>query len=65
MKSRSECDFADAQITISEQITRSGETSARDVLDKLDAGYLLEIFAQMARVHVHCFRDFGQGKLFA
>src|SRR5690242_18386232 len=42
LKSRSECDFADRQITISEQITRGGETSACDVLDKIYTRYLLE-----------------------
>ena len=64
LKSCSECDFADAQITVSQQITRGGETSARDVLDKIDTSHLLEVFAQIIRVHVDRSRDFLQGELF-
>ena len=65
LKSRSECDFADVQITVSQQITCGDEASARDVLDKIDTGHLLEIFAQIIGVYVHRFRDFRQRKLFA
>jgi hypothetical protein len=63
LKSSGERDFTDAQIAISQQITRGVEPSARDILDKINAGYLLEIFAQMIRVHVDRFRDFLQGEL--
>ena len=62
LKSRSERDFTDAQIAVSQKITRIFEPSARDVLDKIYAGYLLEIFAQMIRVNVDRFRDFRSGK---
>ena len=65
LKPRGERDFTDAQIAISQQITRSVEPGACNILDKINAGYLLKIFAQMIRVHVNHLRDFGQGKLFA
>lgn len=64
LKPRSERDFTDAQIAISQQITRGIEPGARNILDKINAGYLLKIFAQMVRVLVDRFRDFLQGKLF-
>src|SRR5262249_21724691 len=65
LKSRSKCDFADAHIRVSQQITRSGEPSACDVLDKIDTGHLLEVLAQIIRVHIGRLRDSFQGKLFA
>ena len=37
---------------------------ARDIPDKIYAGHLLEIFAQMIRVHADGFRNLGQRKLF-
>jgi hypothetical protein len=37
----------------------------RDVVNKLYAGYLFEILAQIIRVHVDHFCDSGQGELFA
>jgi hypothetical protein len=58
-------DFTDAQITVSQEITRVLEPSVRDVVDKLYAGYLFEILAQIIRVHVDHFCDSGQGELFA
>jgi hypothetical protein len=48
-------DFTDAQITVSQEITRVLEPSVRDVVDKLYAGYLFEILAQIIRVHVDHF----------
>ena len=65
LKSHSERDFTDAQIWVSQEVTGSFEPSARDILDKIYAGHLLEAFTQMIRVHADRFRDFGQGKLFA
>ena len=65
LKSHSERDFTDAQIWVSQEVTGSFEPSARDILDKICAGDLLEVFTQMIRVHADRFRDFGQGKPFA
>ena len=45
LKSRSECDFADAHITVSQEVTGGDEASARDVLDEIDTSHVLEIFA--------------------
>jgi hypothetical protein len=64
LKSNSERDFADAQIWFSQEIARGVEPGARDILDKIYASYLFEIFTQMIRVHVDRFRDFLQGELF-
>ena len=58
LKSSGERDFTDAQIAISQQITRGVEPRARDILDEINAGYLLEIFTQVIRVHVDRFRNF-------
>ena len=65
LKSHSERDFTDAQTWISQEITRVLEPSVRDVVDKIYAGYLFEILAQIIRVHVDRFCDSGQGELFA
>jgi hypothetical protein len=65
LKSHSERDFTDAQTRISQEITRVLEPSVRDVVNKLYAGYLFEILAQIIRVHVDHFCDSGQGELFA
>ena len=64
LKPRRESDFTYAQTGVSQQIIRDGETSAGDILDEIDTSHPLEIFAQIIRVHVHSFRNFGQGKLF-
>jgi len=63
LKTGSERDFTDAQIWVSQEGTGSFEPSARDILDKIYAGHLLEVFAQMIRVHADRFRDFLQGEL--
>ena len=65
LKARRERDFADAQITVSQEITRSVETSACDVFDKLYTGYLLEFFAEIIRVNIDRFRHPREGKFFA
>jgi hypothetical protein len=65
LKARRERDFADAQITVSQEITRSVETSACDVFDKLHTGYLLEFFAEIIRVNIDRFRHPREGKFFA
>ena len=63
LKPSRERDFTDAQIAISQKITRICEPGARDIVDEIYAGYLLEIFTQVIRVHVDRFRDFLQGEL--
>jgi hypothetical protein len=65
LKSRGERDFTDAQFRVAQKITRICEPSARDILDEIYAGYLLEIFTQVIGVHFDDVRDSGQGKLFA
>lgn len=45
LESRSECDFANAQFGVSQEVTCGEEASARDVLDKIDTNHLLEILA--------------------
>ena len=66
LKSRGERDVTDAQTwIIAGDHTHFRTGCVRDVLDKVYAGYLLEIFAQIIRVHVDRFRDSGQGELFA
>jgi hypothetical protein len=59
LKSRSERDFADAPIAVSQEITRGVEPSARDILDKIYAGYPPEIFTQVIGVRVNDACDFG------
>jgi hypothetical protein len=65
LKSCREGDFTNAQILILQEGTGSFEASACDILDKINAGYLFEIFTQMVRVHFDHLRHFGQGKFFA
>ena len=65
LKSHCERDFTDAKTRISQEITRVLEPSVRDVVNKLYAGYLFEILAQIIRVHVDRFCDSGQRELFA
>ena len=43
-----ECDFADAKIDIAQKLARLFEASACDVFDKIYAGDLLELFAEMS-----------------
>ena len=47
LKPDRECDFTDAQIGIQQQIARFIESGAGHVVDKIYAGDLLELFAQM------------------
>jgi hypothetical protein len=65
LKARGERDFTDAQFWVAQKITRTCEPGARDILDEIYAGYLLEIFAQVIGVHFDDVCDFGQRKLFA
>jgi len=65
LKPRRERDFTDAQLGVAQKITRICEPDARNVLDEIYAGYLLEIFTQVIGVHVNDLCDFSQGKLFA
>jgi len=64
LKSRGERDLADAQIWVAQEITRICESSPRNILHEICAGYLLEIFTQVIGIDTNDLRDFGQGKLF-
>jgi hypothetical protein len=46
-------------------LSRARAATARDVVDKIYAGYPFEILAQIIRVHGDHFCDSGQGELFA
>jgi hypothetical protein len=59
LKARGERDFTDAQFGVTQKITRICEPDARDILDEIYAGYLLEIFTQVIGVHVNDVCDFG------
>jgi len=45
LESRGECNFANAQTTVLQQITRGRKASAGDVIDKIDTSHLFEILA--------------------
>ena len=49
LESDGEGDFTDAKIGVPQKIARFFEPSARDIVDKIYAGDLLEILAQMIR----------------
>lgn len=63
LEPHSERDFADAQIRIQQQIARFVESGACHVIDKIYAGDLPELFAQMIRVDIDRFRHFGEREL--
>src|SRR6266542_973486 len=65
LEPHSECDFADAQIRIQQQIARFVESGACHVIDKIYAGDLLELLAEMIRADVDCSRYFVERKFFA
>src|SRR5262245_45733361 len=64
LKSDGECDFADTAIRISQEITRVLEPSMREILDKVYAGHVLKLFAQMIRTKADHFRHLPQRKFF-
>ena len=51
LKSDRERDFADAKIKVVQKCARFYKSPTRDVVDKIDARYFLELFAQMGRAH--------------
>jgi hypothetical protein len=59
------CDFADPKIDIVQKPARLFEARAGDVTDKIYAGHLLELFAQMIRTDAHRFRYFCKRKFIA
>src|SRR6184192_2382481 len=64
LKPDGERDLADTQIRIQQEITGFFESDACDVIDKIYAGDLLELFAQMIRADIDRFRYLRQRKLF-
>jgi hypothetical protein len=64
LKPDRESDLTNAQTRILQKIARFVESGARHVIDKIYAGDLLELFAQMIAADVHRFRYFLQGKRF-
>ena len=64
MKPDRECDLTDTQTPILQEVARFFESRAGDVIDKIHAGDLLELFAQMIRTAIDRACHFGQRKLF-
>ena len=64
MESDSKCYFAHAKIAIFQKSACFLEPAARNVIDKLYAGHLFELFAQMRRIDPDRLRYFAQRKLF-
>ena len=58
-------DFADAQICVSQELTRVFEAYARNVLHEIYARNLLKFFAQMIRADVDCLRHLLERKFLA
>jgi hypothetical protein len=59
-----ECDLANSKIDIVQKPARLFEASARNVLDKICAGDLLELLAEMIPANVRRFRYSREGKFF-
>ena len=57
LKANRKRDFADAQIRIAQEIAGLLDAAATDVGDKIFAGDLLELLAQVVRAHLHRLRD--------
>ena len=64
MKSNSKCDFAHPKIDIFQKFPRFVEPGAGNVIDKLYARHLFELFAQMSRIDPDRLRDFAKGNFF-
>ena len=58
MKSDGERSFAHAKIEIVQKLARVFEAISRDVIDKLNAGHLFELLAQVSRINSDRVRDF-------
>ena len=63
MKADREADFADAKIDIFQKRARFFDSGAGHIIDKVYAGYLLELLTQVVRTDIDRFRDLGQRKL--
>ena len=64
LKARRERDFANAQITVSQEIARVLKSGARDILNESYPSHLLKFFAEIVRADVHGFRCFAQRNFF-
>src|SRR5262249_60763210 len=60
-----ERNFADAKIGIFQKFACLLEPGLSDVIDKLDAGHLLKLFAQMGWINSSCACNAAQRKRFA
>jgi len=58
LKSDGERSFAHAKIEIVQKLARVFEAISRDVIDKLNAGHLFELLAQVSRINSDRVRDF-------
>jgi len=56
--------FTDAQIRVEQEILGFLDAHAGDVIGKIDAGDLLEHFAEVIAAHVHGLGDLAEGKFF-
>ena len=65
LKPDRKCDFADPAVDIFQKIACFFEADARDVLDKVYPGYILEFLAQIISADVDCLRYSGQREFFA
>jgi hypothetical protein len=64
LKPNRERDLADPKIAILQEAARFFEASARNILDKIYAGNLLELFAQMICADIDRFRYLAERKFF-
>jgi hypothetical protein len=64
LKSDLERDLADPKIAICQKFARLVEPGVRNVIDKIYAGHVLELFAQMGPTDVDRFRQLGQRNFF-
>lgn len=60
----SKCDFTDAKIDIFQELACFLKPAARNVINKLCAGHLFELFAQVRRIDPDRLGHFAQRKLF-
>ena len=64
LKPDCECYFADPAVGVFQKIACFFEAEARDVIDKVYAGYILEFLAQIIAADVNCSCDSLERKLF-
>jgi hypothetical protein len=56
LKPDRKCDFADPAVDVSQKVACVFEANARDVIDKVYPGYILEFLAQIIPAEVDCSR---------